>query len=863
MTQSHHGGDVAQLARAAGCAPEDILDFSASINPLGPPEWLRPAISSAVSSLVHYPDPHCRELLAAASARYGVPEAQLVAGNGTSDLLFALARAMKGKGATHAVIPAPAYVDYRTACERAGLAAESLILNHADGFRLDEAALLDTLRPGSAAFLGRPGNPTGRDVPADTVRRLAAARPDCLFVADEAFGSFVEGFESLVRDRPANVAVLLSLTKMFAIPGLRLGLLCAGDDLAGLVRAQLSPWSVNTLAQAVGLRAMADREFEARSRENAAALRRELAAGLAALPGIEVFPGAANYLLCRLEKPDVPALRARLLTRRIAIRDCSNFEGLDARFFRVAVRARDDNERLLEALEAELAPARQRVIRKRRTPALMIQGTTSNAGKSVLAAALCRILRQDGVRVAPFKSQNMSLNSCVTPWGEEMGRAQVLQAQACGLAPQARMNPVLLKPCSDTGSQVIVMGKPVGNMRVREYVAYKPTAFAAAKQAYDSLAGEFEAVILEGAGSPAEVNLKHHDMVNMAMAAHAGARVLLAGDIDRGGVFAALCGTMELLSESERAMVGGYVLNRFRGDPSLLDPALEFMRATTGKRVLGVVPNIEPLGLPEEDSVSFKQGGFGSTGPREPGAGVLDIAVLDLPHISNFTDFDALAREPDVSLRVVRSPEELGRPDAVLLPGSKNTLADLAHLRAAGLAEAVARLDGVEVVGVCAGLQMLGARILDPLGLESDRGEEAGLGLLPLVTELMPEKTLTRAEALHAASGHTLRGYEIHHGETVATRDDAPGLFARQDGRPLGWGRMGGVWGTYLHGLFDADGFRGWWLDALRARKGLAPMERAVSGQGEDAAVDAALDRLAAVVRKNLDMEAVYALLGL
>ncbi|WP_243368370.1 cobyric acid synthase [Fundidesulfovibrio soli] len=872
MTQSHHGGDVAQLAKAAGCAPEDILDFSASINPLGPPEWLRPAISSAVSSLAHYPDPHCRALLAAASGRYGVPETQLVAGNGTSDLLFALARAMAGLGATHAVIPAPAYVDYRTACERAGLTAESLILSHEDGFRLDEAALLAMLRPGSAAFLGRPGNPTGRDVPADMVRRMAAARPDCLFVADEAFGSFVEGFESLVRDRPANVAVLLSLTKMFAIPGLRLGLLCAGDELAELVRAQLSPWSVNTLAQAVGLRAMADQEFEARSRENAAALRRELSAGLAALPGVEVFPGAANYLLCRLENPlapgDVPALRARLLARRIAIRDCSNFEGLDTRFFRVAVRARADSERLLEALEAELAPARQRAIRKRRTPALMIQGTTSNAGKSVLAAALCRILKQDGVRVAPFKSQNMSLNSCVTPWGEEMGRAQVLQAQACGLAPQARMNPVLLKPCSDTGSQVIVMGRPVGNMRVREYVAYKPTAFAAAKLAYDSLAGEFEAVILEGAGSPAEVNLKHHDMVNMAMAAHAGARVLLAGDIDRGGVFAALCGTMELLSESERAMVGGYVLNRFRGDPSLLDPALEYMRAATGKRVLGVVPNIEPLGLPEEDSVSFKQGGFGLSGPREPGISALDIAVLDLPHISNFTDFDALAREPDVGLRVVRSPEELGRPDALILPGSKNTLADLAHLRAAGLADAVARLGGVEIVGVCAGLQMLGARILDPLGLESDRGEEAGLGLLPLVTELMPEKTLLRTAALHAASGHTLRGYEIHHGETmadaVAAKDSgAPALLTRVDGRPLGWGRMGGVWGTYLHGLFDADGFRGWWLDALRARKGLAPLERHVSGDGEDAAVDAALDRLAAVVRRNLDMEAVHALLGL
>jgi len=867
MSHSPHGGDVAELARQAGCAPEDILDFSASINPLGPPEWLRPVISSAVSSLVHYPDPHCRAFIAAASGRYGVPGGELAAGNGTSELLFALARALRAEGRTHALIPAPAYVDYRTACERAGLDAESLLLRHEDGFRLDEAALLGMLRPGGAVFLGRPGNPTGCDVPAAVVRRLAAARPDCLFVADEAFGSFVEGFESLVADRPDNVAVLLSLTKMYAVPGLRLGLLCASAPLAGRVRGLLAPWSVNALAQAVGERAMRDDGFEARSRENAAALRRELERGLARLPGLRVYPGQANYLLCRLEGRqgvgDVPGLRKRLLERRIAIRDCSNFEGLDARFFRVAVRARADNEALLDALAAEFPlPGRQRAARKRPTPALMIQGTTSNAGKSVLAAALCRILRQDGVRVAPFKSQNMSLNSCVTAWGEEMGRAQVLQAQACGLAPQARMNPVLLKPCSDTGSQVIVLGRPVGNMRVREYVAYKPTAFEAAKKAYDSLAGEFQAVILEGAGSPAEINLKAHDMVNMAMAAYARARVLLAGDIDRGGVFAALCGTMELLSETERALVGGYVLNRFRGDPSLLDPALDFMLRSTGKPVLGVVPNIEPLGLPEEDSVSFKQGGFQASGPRE-----LDIAVLDLPHISNFTDFDALAREPDAGLRVVRSPEELGRPDALILPGSKNTLADLARLRESGLARAVRALRGVEIVGVCAGMQMLGTRILDPLGLESERGEEQGLGLLPLVTELLPEKTLLRSRAFHPASGCALGGYEIHHGAT--TSGDAPPILLREDGAALGWGRAGEVWGTYLHGLFDADGFRAWWLDGLRARKGLAPIARSGHTQGNgahdrpDAAVEAALDRLAGVVRQSLDMDAVYGLLRL
>jgi cobyric acid synthase CobQ len=637
---------------------------------------------------------------------------------------------------------------------------------------------------------------------------------------------------------------------------------------------------------------MADTDFEERSRLAATRLRAELVRGLEALPGIAVYPGRANYLLCRLDFPRVPALRAALLEKRLAIRDCSNFDGLDGRFFRVAVRAQEDNARLLQALYDSRAqylagrpdpagpPGAHDPVRPpglapaRATPALMVQGTTSNAGKSVIAAALCRILRQDGVRVAPFKSQNMSLNSCVTAWGEEMGRAQALQAAACGLPPQARMNPVLLKPCSDTGSQVIVMGRPVGNMRVREYMDYKPTAFEAARKAYDNLAAEFDAVILEGAGSPAEVNLKAHDIVNMAMAAYARARVLIVGDIDRGGVFAALAGTMELLAEPERSLVGGFVLNRFRGDPSLLAPAHRFMLEMTGKPVIGVVPEIADLGLPEEDSVSFKARGFG--GFPEAGRRDLDIAVLDLPHISNFTDFDALAREPDVALRVVREARDLGEPDAIILPGSKNTLADLARLRETGLAEALAGLTsgsggkGCEVVGICAGLQMLGERIADPTGLESDRGREDGLGLLPLTTELMPEKTLSKSSARHLSTGLRLTGYEIHHGITrspggaagppvLAARTNGP---AGPDGRAVAWGRHGRAWGTYLHGIFDEDGFRRWWLNGLRTGKGLPPLPASPEG-GADRALDLALDRLADTVRGALDMEAVYALLGL
>ncbi|WP_459933149.1 cobyric acid synthase [Fundidesulfovibrio butyratiphilus] len=863
-----HGGDVASLAREAGCLPGEVLDFSANINPLGPPEWLRPVLSAAVSDLVRYPDPQCRAFLAAARERLGVPVDSLVAGNGVSELLHTLCRVLADRGIRRAVIPAPCYVDYAQAAVSAGLTVETVLLDRADGFACDSATLAD--RPGAAAggpgavFLGSPNNPTGRVVPAaailDLARRLARSDPGSLVVVDEAFGSFVEGFESLAACGEPNVVVLASLTKMYAVPGLRLGLLIAPADVAADVRAAQPPWTVNALAQAVGVRAMRDADFEARCRACVSGLRQELAEWLGDVDGMRVLSGQANYLFCHLDTGRASDLRARLLREsRVAVRDCANYAGLDERYFRVAVKSREDNRRLVAALALALnRPVPGQAVRPGRTAALMVQGTSSNAGKSVLTAALCRILLQDGVRVAPFKSQNMSLNSFVTAWGEEMGRAQALQARACGLAPRAAMNPVLLKPCSDTGSQVIVMGKPVGNMRVGEYFAYKPQAFERAKRAYDELAAGCQAMVLEGAGSPAEVNLKAHDMVNMAMAEYAGARVLLVGDIDRGGVFASLCGTMELLTESERARVGGYVLNRFRGDPSLLSSAFDFMRNATGKPVLGVVPHMDDLGLPEEDSVSFKEMGFSaSAAGRE-----LEVAVVDPPHISNFTDFDALAEEPDVSLRVVRAADDLGRPDALILPGSKNTLADLEALRERGLDRAIVDLAerGTEIVGVCAGLQMLGRAVLDPLGLESPLGRVRGLGLLDLETELAPEKTLTQAEATHLESGLPLRGYEIHHGQTRQAGPGAPCLVRSQDGRVLGYGRSGRVWGTYLHGVFDADAFRGWWLGGLRARKGLPAL--ADRPQAE-AGLERSLNRLARVVRESLDMTAVYALLGL
>jgi cobyric acid synthase CobQ len=488
----------------------------------------------------------------------------------------------------------------------------------------------------------------------------------------------------------------------------------------------------------------------------------------------------------------------------------------------------------------------------------MIQGTSSNAGKSVLTAALCRIMLQDGIRVAPFKSQNMSLNSFVTRDGGEMGRAQVVQAQACRLEPDVRMNPVLLKPNSDTGCQVIVRGRPVGNMRVGEYVAYKPEAFAVAKACYDSLAAEHDAIVLEGAGSPGEVNLKSHDIVNMRMARHAGSPVLVVGDIDRGGVFAAFVGTMEVLAPWERKLVAGWIVNRFRGDASLLGPALDYTLLHTGRPVLGVVPNLPSLGLPQEDSVEFKSGALDCRGDSaEPG---VEIAVIDLPHISNFTDFDALRGESDVRLRIIRSAAELDGPDAVLIPGSKNTLGDLDYLRRSGLADRIERLarQGREIVGICGGFQILGREICDPLGIESAAGGASGLGLLGVDTVLAAEKTLTRTTALHADSGLEVVGYEIHHGQTSIGA--AEPMLTRPDGQAVGAaGHDGHVWGTYLHGVFDADGFRRWFIDRLRTRRGMAPVGR-VTAQYD---IESALDRLADAVRQSIPMDKIYRLMRL
>ncbi|HEX7986803.1 MAG TPA: cobyric acid synthase [Duganella sp.] len=427
---------------------------------------------------------------------------------------------------------------------------------------------------------------------------------------------------------------------------------------------------------------------------------------------------------------------------------------------------------------------------------LMVQGTTSDAGKSTVVAALCRLLKRQGVRVVPFKPQNMALNSAVTADGGEIGRAQALQAIAAGLAPHTDMNPVLLKPSSDIGAQVVIHGKVRAEMNARDYHQYKTVAMQAVLESHARLLTRYDTVIVEGAGSPAEINLRDRDIANMGFAEKVDCPVVLVADIDRGGVFAHIVGTLSCLSESERARTIGFVINRFRGDIKLLEPGLEWLEQQTGKPVLAVLPYLHGLFLDAEDAVQ----------PVQASKGAFRVVVPSLPRMSNHTDFDALRAHPDVDLRFVRQGEPIPTADLIILPGSKNTRGDLDWLRTQGWPKEIARhlRYGGKVIGVCGGFQMLGRGVTDPLGVEGKAGESAALGLLDMVTEMTTDKRLVQVRGTCAfdADGATVAGYEIHMGTSTGAALASPVFLI--DGRPEGARSADDqIMGTYLHGLFD------------------------------------------------------------
>ncbi|MDI6744017.1 MAG: cobyric acid synthase [Thermodesulfovibrionales bacterium] len=526
---------------------------------------------------------------------------------------------------------------------------------------------------------------------------------------------------------------------------------------------------------------------------------------------------------------------------------------------------------------------------------LMIQGTGSGAGKSLLAAALCRIFKDGGIDTAPFKAQNMALNSYITLEGGEIGRAQALQAEAARIEPSIDMNPILLKASGEAGSQVIIHGKVHSTMKASEYYAFKKQAWKAAKESFDRLSKKHELIIMEGAGSPAEINLMDADIVNMSIAKYADAPVILVGDIDKGGVFASLYGTIKLLGRDSRH-IKGFVINKFRGDMEILRPGLEMIKDKTGKPVIGVLPYIKDIGLPEEDGLSLCHGSrftvHGSRGVK--------IVVVRLQYISNFTDFDPFAYEPDVEIVYSRNPAEIENADMVIIPGSKNTVKDLLFLKECHLDESIKRAykNGIQVIGMCGGYQMLGKKIYDPHGIESPHKKMDGLGLLNIETTFGKEKTTCRVEAelngkwvasgdsLRRVNGlmgntdkktihrltnspiHQLRGYEIHMGTStgdirlfkIKRTPSNSSLVTRHSSLVMDGSKNNNCWGTYIHGIFENDSFRRETINQTRKTKGLNALK---STTAYSDIKDRAIDSLASIVKENIGMNFIKRVIGL
>lgn len=492
-----------------------------------------------------------------------------------------------------------------------------------------------------------------------------------------------------------------------------------------------------------------------------------------------------------------------------------------------------------------------------RGKSLMVQGTGSSVGKSVLCAALLRIMKQDGQRVAPFKAQNMALNSFVTKQGLEMGRAQVTQAQAAGIEPSVQMNPVLLKPTSDRRSQVVVNGKAIGNMTAMEYHHYKPALREMIKNTYNDLEETVDCVVIEGAGSPAEINLREGDIVNMSMAESADAPVILVGDINLGGVFASLLGTVMLLTQEERARVKGVIINKFRGDVKILEPGLRMLEERIHVPVLGVIPWMD-VELEDEDSVTARFN-------RTVGTGDLDVVVVRLAHISNFTDFQALSLQPGVRVRYAQTADDFENADIIILPGSKNTIEDMIDLRNRGMDAPIIRYAraGGMVIGICGGYQMLGMKLYDPAHVESRIPELTGLGLLDMEVTFLLEKRTKQFSGIVSCEegwlgqldGITVDGYEIHAGTNTFGGDCIPWLYMNEQIDGVS-NRQGNVLGSYVHGLFDDGQLFGQIASHVRAKKGLA------SPQGQALTMEQfrerEFDRIADIVRASVDMDQIY-----
>ncbi|SDO06009.1 adenosylcobyric acid synthase (glutamine-hydrolysing) [Desulfonauticus submarinus] len=848
-----HGGNVWRIARELKCKPEEIFDFSASLNPIGPPNWIEEIGKTFLSKATHYPDIEYWELREKAAFYYGVKISQIWPLNGSSALFPLLPFLKKVK---QIITFPPCFGEYISIfCEKKRKIKVHLESENNFLYPFDD--LEKCLEYPSLVILAHPNNPTNSLLDFGVIKNLANKYPESIFVLDLAFWDFLDPQFQFKLNILPNIVYVFSLTKILGLPGVRIGFVVSSSQIIESAQKMLPPWSVGTCGVEISKAYFSDDFFVDHTRQRVKQLRQELISFFQEM-GAKVYPSCSNFILIQHDK--AKQLAKFCFEHRVILRECDSFEGLGDNFLRIAVRPFYEQEHLFQVVreffgQKQVVRGRRKNKKNKSPKVLMVQGTASNVGKSFLVAALGRILARKGVKVAPFKAQNMALNSFVTKDGLEIGRAQALQAQACFLEPDIRMNPILLKPSSEIGAQVIVRGQPVSNMSVEEYIAYKPKAFEVVKECFRELSLEYDVILVEGAGSPVEINLKTHDIVNMNFALWAKAKVLLVGDINLGGIFASFWGTFSLLTKEEQNLILGFIINKFRGRKRLLNSGLDFIYQLTGKPVLGIIPYVS-FNLPEEDSVSFKQ----KTKFFSQAKDRVKIGIIDLPHISNFTDFDALKMEIDVDCCIIRSKEDLlDNFDVVIIPGTKNVFFDLKFLHSSGIATwLLENKDKLEIVGICGGYQMLGSVIQDDSGWEG-KGEISGLGLLPVKTEFKSKKSLfqTKGKIFFQEKTFDVSGYEIHHGETKPLSDLL--VFGyNEKKKSLGYKTKNEkIWGTYLHGIFDNDDFRHAWLNNLRSRKGLSILE-----QRPTYTISQEIDKLADLVEENIELDLLDKIIG-
>ncbi len=829
-----HGGDASAIARILGVKtiPNEICDFSVNVNTYGPPQSVKDFLSSLdFETCVAYPKIGSLSTRTALANAHEVDTANILLGNGSTELFSATISALSPKKILFA---APCYSGYEEICRIQGLPFEYLPSAKASNnftYELDNIHLLK----GEFLFICNPNNPTGAFVEKKRILTLVKKFKSSFIGVDESFIDYHENPSSaslFSRKTPDNLIIFKSLTKFFGIAGLRLGMLCASKRRCEQIHSKLVPWNVNSIAQKVGSLLYSDKNYLCEIRKKNIRERDFLAKELSKFP-LDIFQSKTNFLLCRTRKDiDKNSFLKFLFERAFLLRDCSNIHGLEKTFIRIAVLGHDENTKLINAIALYFKSSKKKkeLTRKTKAKALMIVGTSSDSGKSLVTATLCRILTQNGLRVAPFKAQNMALNSFVTKSGGEIGRAQAFQAKCAGIDAENDMNPVLLKPCDEGRCQVIVNGKVFKTLSAVAYYEINDHVKKKAFEAYDRLANKYDIIVLEGAGSPTEINLLHRDFVNMAMADYAGADVILVADIDRGGVFASIYGTIRLLPEKWRKLFKGIIINKFRGDERLLESGIRRIEELTGIKVLGVLPYAKGLKIEEEDSLALenRKGTFCSD------KNIIDIVVVKYPRISNYTDFLVFEKRRDCNLRYAENIDDIGEPDIIFLPGSKNTIADLNFLTESKIANKILEYNrnGGAVFGICGGYQILGTKISDPFGVEGEAGESKGLSLLDLHSVLRKKKRLSQLSGKlitplpFLVAGTRFSGYEIHMGDSVSSEKTKILSFDNKKTNTNSYASIskdGLVFGTYVHGFFDekeiADGLIKW----LRKRKGAMP----------------------------------------